>query len=399
MNVDFLNKRVLCLIFISLIISVNSFSQVTFQKGEILFDSGEKLECFIKNSDWKNNPEKIEFKLSEDSDSKVGFLNEIQSFEIFDYSKFIRTEVEIDISKSKVSDLSEEKDPIFEKRTVFLKFLIEGDLSLLSFEGDGLIRFFLKNSQEEITQLIYKKYKISYDKFGENELYKTQLFNELKCVDLDLGDFKKLDYNSASLVSIFEKYYSCNNDPFEKFSNSNNAEFSFSIRPGFSNSDFKAKYPGTGTSFSSSEIGYRVGVEAEYFLPFRQKKWSVILEPTFQNFRTSLENDNLKLDVKYNSIEIPAGIRYHFYVNEKFELFTNVFEIFDIPLNSKFEFDPGDNYKIKSLWNPGAGLGVVFNGDFMVEGRYHFKRNLLMDDLYYHSSINTYSFILGYKIF
>ena len=57
-------KQVLAL-FILLFLSFNTFSQVTFEPGYIIDNSGQKTICLIKNNDWKNNPESFDYKINE----------------------------------------------------------------------------------------------------------------------------------------------------------------------------------------------------------------------------------------------------------------------------------------------------------------------------------------------
>ena len=38
-----------------LLISIFTYSQTKFQKGYFIKTNGDKVECLIKNEDWKNN--------------------------------------------------------------------------------------------------------------------------------------------------------------------------------------------------------------------------------------------------------------------------------------------------------------------------------------------------------
>jgi len=46
-----------------ILISLNSFAQINFEKGYLITDQGGKKEGFIKNFEWKNNPKSIEFRI------------------------------------------------------------------------------------------------------------------------------------------------------------------------------------------------------------------------------------------------------------------------------------------------------------------------------------------------
>ena len=46
------------------------FAQINFEKGYIITERGNRLEVFIKNEDWKNNPTSIDYKNSLESDKE-----------------------------------------------------------------------------------------------------------------------------------------------------------------------------------------------------------------------------------------------------------------------------------------------------------------------------------------
>ena len=48
------------LLLLTTILSLNSYSQINFDKGYFINDSNQKVDCLIKNIDWKNNPTEIE---------------------------------------------------------------------------------------------------------------------------------------------------------------------------------------------------------------------------------------------------------------------------------------------------------------------------------------------------
>ena len=53
------------LLSIILLLNYYGFSQVNFEKGYFITNSDEKIDCLIKNRDWKNNPIDFEYKLSD----------------------------------------------------------------------------------------------------------------------------------------------------------------------------------------------------------------------------------------------------------------------------------------------------------------------------------------------
>ncbi len=58
-----MNKNVFVVIAI-IILSVNGYSQISYEEGYYVDNSSQKINCLIKNIDWKNNPTKFEYKMS-----------------------------------------------------------------------------------------------------------------------------------------------------------------------------------------------------------------------------------------------------------------------------------------------------------------------------------------------
>lgn len=185
-------KRTLS-IAILLISYFNSYSQITFEKGYFINNEGVKTECLIKNIDWDNNPKKIQYKTTEDSESKIADLKEINEFQVSNlkYKKYV---VDIDTSSNRTGELSESRNPHFKKDTLLIKVLIEGKANLYQYKDNSKIRYFYEIDSSGVQQLVYKRYNLKFDKIAENKSYKQQLLNNLKCESLTNKDVKSVGY-------------------------------------------------------------------------------------------------------------------------------------------------------------------------------------------------------------
>lgn len=123
-------------------ISINCFSQISFEKGYYIDNSNQKTNCLIKNIDQKNTPTEFEFKLFEDSESKKTTIESIKEFGIDNISKYIRSTVNIDRSSESLKNLSKYKKPIFKKEELFLKVLVSGKATLYQYVDGNLKRYF-----------------------------------------------------------------------------------------------------------------------------------------------------------------------------------------------------------------------------------------------------------------
>jgi len=187
------------LLFLAItILSFNCYSQIKFEKGYYINISNQKIECLIKNLDWKNNPIAFKYKLSENSEPKDSNIKAVKEFGIYNVSKYITRTVKIDKSSENFSYMSNDKNPIFKEEQLFLKVLVEGKSNLYEYTNSNLIRYFYNIENSNIEQLIYKSFKTSDNKVGKNNRFKQQLWNDLKCSTIKTNKVKNLEYNKNS---------------------------------------------------------------------------------------------------------------------------------------------------------------------------------------------------------
>lgn len=57
-----MRKQILVLALIT-ISQFDSYAQIIFENGYFINELNQKVECFIKNIEWRNNPTEFEYKL------------------------------------------------------------------------------------------------------------------------------------------------------------------------------------------------------------------------------------------------------------------------------------------------------------------------------------------------
>ncbi|MCU4174674.1 hypothetical protein [Carboxylicivirga sp. N1Y90] len=386
-------------------------SQISFEKGFFINNENDKIECLIKNLDWKNNPTNFEYKTSLDGNAQEIDINAVREFGVYDVSRYIRSTVEIDQSSNDINSFSDVRKPVFKEETVFLKVLIEGKANLYFYENNkGLKRFFYKLDNSTIEPLVYKQYFNSEHRIRENNAYKQQLVNHLSHPSLTSVKAKNIRYNKKDLVAVFVDYNKYNGQEIANFETKKKKElFNLNIRPGinFSSLSIKNDEAPTRNADFGSATNFRFGLEAEFILPYNKNKWAIILEPTYQYFKSdkvetayqysSYTTQYAKVD--YKSIEVPIGLRYYFFLNETSKIFINGAIVIDFSLNSKVNFASGSELEIKTLDNYAFGAGYVFKNKYSFELRGHTKRDLFRDYLLWISDYKTFSVIFGYTIF
>ncbi|MBC3758564.1 tRNA modification GTPase [Hyunsoonleella sp. SJ7] len=406
------------LFFLITILSLNCYSQITFEKGYYINNSNQKINCLIKNIDWKSNPTEFEYKLSENGRLQLANINSVKEFGINNISKYVRNNVNIDRSSKNLSNLSNHKTPIFKEEELFLKVLVEGKASLYQYVDGNLIRYFYDNSSKSnIEQLIFKFYKTSVNKVGKNNRFRQQLWSNLKCPSFKISKVESLNYKKNDLVDFFVEYNNCNNQEYIHFEEKQERDlFNLTIRPRLNSSSLS-----TQSSLSyirdiefENKIGFGIGLEAEVILPFNKNKWSIVIEPTYRtNYKSikksiinNVSEGTLIAEVDYSSIEVALGLRHYFFLNNASKIFVNASIIFDSSSDSSIDFtgDTGSagnisSLEIKSESSLGIGVGYKQNDRYSLEIRYLTNREILRNIGAWSSDYKTLSIILGYSIF
>ena len=393
-----------------LILTLNLYSQTQFEKGYFIDDNDIKTICFIKNFDWKNNPSKIEYKKSETSELNTATIKNIKEFG-FGNTKYKRFTVDVDKSSTNIIQYSYSSRPEFKSETVFLKLLVKGSVNLYRYSGGNNRLFFYSIDDVRATQLVYKKYKITEKEFKTNESYKQQLLNTLKCDRITIEQIKKLRYLENDLVNFFQKNNTCGNSEIKYKEREKKDLFNLTIRSGLNLTRFSINRDGV-TNPSDIEVdfgdvlGFRIGVETEIFMPFNNNKWSLFLEPIYNQFSDTgkrLNYESGKVTVLYKTLEVPIGIRYHLYLNQESNIFINASYVLIFDLNSKVDFEyeySRDLELTKRETNIAFGIGYRFKDRYGIEIKYFLNKNLNFENSNeYHYQIQNASLIFGYTIF
>jgi len=405
-------KRFLLLILLGL--GLDCYSQIKFELGYFIKNSGERIDCLIKNSDWKDNPTEFDYKLLESEKVETQYISNVTEFYILNTpNRFYKISVDIDESRNNIEDLDNIKEPRFVNKEIFLKPLIEGEATLYSYESKEDLKFFYKVGDSKVQQLVYKKYNVN-NRIRENVQYRSQLWSDLKCESILHDDVGSIPYKAQSLNELFIKYNRCTQTDFHIYNDKNGRDlFNLSLRPGVSLASLKIENSdvnGRDVDFGM-DVEFRFGLEVEYIMPFNKNKWSLVFEPTYKVFKTSKDLPPLSnpfsglpvfVEVSYSSIEIPVGIRYYSFINDQSKVFANLLYLSELGLDSKviFEATNGNRSSLDISSNGAISFGLGYNYDNKagVELRYR-SSNVLNRYVSWTSNYDTISLILSYSIF
>ena len=400
-----------------LLVTFLSFAQNKFEPGYYIDNSGIKTECLIKNYDWKNNPKRIEIKSSNQDESIINKnIDEISEFAVNGKSKFIKATVNIDDSSQNITTLSYSPTPKFVEKTLFLKVLVEGNSNLYHFENEDYERFFY-SLKGNIEQLIYKQYTNSDGNITANDAFKQQLFVNFKCNTTDKNSILSLKYYISDLIDYFIKTNNCISGKTESkiISEKRNFQTNFKINLLFNSINSNYVIPNgsiRGNYESKKRNTLSFGFEAESILPYSNKNWSFIFDPSFINNKESLKiykpqfiNPDFTLRTENFMIRFPLGLRRYFILNESNKLFVNAsFSINAFktyvdsynPYNNSTKVLVDDNFTSSNF---AIGAGYQFK-KYTAEIKFHTKTSFYSYAVSGQEfTLNQISLKLGYKLF
>ncbi len=408
-------RTLVTLVFLILI--GNLSAQINFEKGYFIDNTDQKIECFIKNIDWKNNPLEFEYKLAENEMTKTATIKDAKEFCVYNHSKFVRSVVEIDKSNERLNAFIYDKEPKFEQEVLFLRVLVEGKAVLYKYINPPIIKYFYSVDGEPVKQLVYKKYMTrnenGVEKFLENNLYKQQLNSEVKCGNstINMSNFR---YVEKDLTNYFKEYNKCNNPEFVEKTIDKEKNFGVTGKLGVASMALNTTHNGISYLSANYEnkLSLQFGAELEYTLPFNKRKWAVFTEPTFVSYKAEKRLENisdvsggiLDTNVDYKSFELPFGVKYYVFLNETSKFHISAAYIIDFPSSSSkltmyraneslyFEYDLDGRDNIFCV-----SLGYTFIDRFSAELKYKTPKDPLNRYVYFSSELTNISLTFGYR--
>jgi len=404
------NNFIKCVIIA--LVSFQTSAQIIFEEGYFVESTGQRIDCLIRNEDWNSNPTKFSYKLNENADVLIKGLSDVEEFGITGKSQYVRATVDIDRSSSNLKKLSDQREPVFKSETLFLKVLIEGVSSLYRYRDQNLTRFFYKTTEIPYTQLIYKEYLVSPTKRSRNTYFQQQLYTTVNCPNLTTLAISRVDYTTKDLIKHFIKDNACRQVNYTHYeAKGNPISFNLALRPGLNVANLETVNERTSIRDSKfqNETTFRIGLEAEFRLPFKKQKWSLTIEPHYETYKSenykageSGPRTDFINKVDYQTLNLPAAIRYYSYLDQHSSLFYNAGFQFNFNLDSTISFARGDGvetiYDIKAGQNLFLGIGYKYKNKYGIEFRFNTTRDLLVNYISTGSNFKSFSVITSYTL-
>ncbi|MBB6611052.1 hypothetical protein H7F15_08390 [Pontibacter sp. Tf4] len=416
------------LLALLLVFSATAFAQSAFVPGYFIDNAGNRVECFIRNYDKRINPSNFEYRLTEDGQTEIATINDVQEFEILNtVHKYKRFEVEIDRSSNDIEHLTNFREPYFNKEARFLRLLVEGKASLYGYyEADGFERFFAGMPGKKVEQLIYKKYFEAENLLGENKMFQNQLAMMLSCEAISADRLNKTSYQERALLKLFMDYNACINSEVTNYSDRRQkGEFRLTPKVGINTSSTKMTYyykiltvyyesefnSGTGRTLSP-----QIAVEAEYVFPFYNKSWSFFVEPGIQWHKQDVEGEykrhqNIKSDagtisVNYTHFSVPFGFKYAHTTGSGNRIFVKGAMSFNSIIDDSDVYEAEGFKSYPDLTDQSffqkasyaAGIGYANKKRMSLEVIYHIDKKVVDDGTWEIEMVKSFSVLFGYRI-
>lgn len=388
------------------LLPLSAVAQVHFEKGYFIDDKGQRTECLIRNRGWNNNPSGFSYKLSETDEEKERSLANTDEFSIYEKVKFVKGEVEMERSTNRTSHLSKKLSLDFAKETHFFRVLVEGNATLYIYEEGGITKFFYKNAQGKIEQLVYIKYLKDNTDVREYNQYQTQLDASVKCEGTTLETLRKLKYDESSLTAYFRNANNCSGLGKPSTFEPKKGKAKFHLRPvvGVKSMKLDLSPQLERIALSTSKTGIAYGLEFEYVLASNRNKWSFFIEATYNKIEEVIDLEDPgtatydeKADLKYAAIQVPVGVRYYTFLTDDFKLFGNAMVVLNsVSSDSGVEYVGTSGFSFESFnYNLGIGIGLSYNR-FNAEIRYYTPQSLVKN---VDGDFKKISFTLNYAVF
>lgn len=328
-------------------------AQKKFIPGYFIDNKKEKINCLIINEGWIYNPTTFRYKIGEKDKVQVGLLAEVKEFCIPNLFKYVRDTVDIDRSSDLLDDneMSNSSAPEWHRELLFLKVLVEGNNSLYCYEEVNFMRFFFRVKDQNLQQLIYKKFRPGG---GVNFLFNKEYINQLEeissCKEIDKSKVENINYAEKELKKYFLFINECGGDTSIVYGKKARRWFSIKPMVGFNICSLKT---GNGIDSSVSNINFNkkssftAGVEFEFLFPFKGDKWSFPVQVSTLTYTSSgIKTNGSEANINYNSVNISGGFRRYFFLSENWKFHLELTYTEDIKANpGSFSSGAGFSYK------------------------------------------------------
>ncbi|MGB3466723.1 MAG: hypothetical protein WBA74_15695, partial [Cyclobacteriaceae bacterium] len=359
-------------------------------------NSGERHTCLIKDLKWQKNPAEILYYTMSDGTVKKKGIDDIREFGFVNGVKYKRFTIS-----------TNQADNRTEKNTYLFKELVDGEVSLFSYNDGSNIAFFYQRKGEKLKELVFANSTTS----DKGSLYKEQLTSDVNCKGKSAKEIEKLRYYRDDLIRYFISYNKCTgkdyNSLFEEKAFDTDERLGLTFRAGMSVGEFDLDlYRGDRHDVTfNKENEIRLGVEADFAIPQTNKNLALILELFYtqymseQTYFPAPGNTAYLATVDFKALGLAIGLRYFLRISPQSRLFANGNVAVTQAFNSEIELGTlSEPLNVSTQIDLSYGIGYSFNNRFFFEYRKNLNSDWFGPTSDFNSEYKSHAFILGYRI-
>jgi hypothetical protein len=397
-----------------------TLAQKKFVQGYIIDMSNVKTMAEIQDQDWESLPNSLTFKTNSDQIKTVS-IDSLYGFSVEQLCKYSRQVLDFD--KFYTQDYlpsAMQANPDFQKKEIWIKTLIEGNISLYEFnEALKKYYYYSVDSGKTILPLVYRQYETN-NITNENNQFRRTLAKEMGITDGSNSIFT-CPYKGDSLIDFIIKYnaqFTTNNQViYQEKKNFN--RFNGNLKMGLAMSNFLVEnapnyVSGTtsaaGTADASSTyLKFRPSFELEVNFSTKYKKWSFLAETVYVDYTSNFSVGENNFNIDYKSINLVTGFKRYFTILHKAMYIQSglVFELYNMSKSFSQSFNNNQLYSkpiFPNAFSVCSTLGIHLTPELFFEFRYDFKNQPIFDlgnmqISYFSNYVSAAIFSVGYKVF
>lgn len=283
-------------------VNVLSAQSMIQHQGTIVTISNETLSGTIEYLDQSKSPSEIKFI---NGASSVAYdASQVKEVIAPGKTKFVSTLLKYPINPHKLDEITESKELIWEEKNVFLRSLVEGEVSLYELIDErGKKHFVIYTPEEGYVSLILLKY-LEDRKLATASSFRNQLKRAFDNVDDFYTDINRTNYTQSHLVKLIEKYHKKQGSSISYKSPSQPFGIEFSIRGGVSATNHILNQVKT----VSSNVKPNIEINIDYIMPKYNRNWSFFTGLGFKSYEVPLVFYNRGTE-QLNYIKLFTGVR------------------------------------------------------------------------------------------
>lgn len=327
-----LQKTLYASLFFIFILFLNNtlLAQKDYQPAYIISLQGDSIQGLLDYRNWSVNPQKINFKTSENGRIKTYTPIELKAFGVAS-DHYVSAIVERETSTTSINRLRYSSEFNLLLDTCFLQVIYHGKKSLYLHKSDTGKENAYINNNGNIELLKHKKYLDKNDNIKENKTYLSQLVSYLNDCENITPLASKTAYNIKALKKLFDSYYTCSEQTFSYTKKKEPIQLKFGLLAGVRHSKQEFASPNPALYFhkilyldGERSTSPTAGVSLELILPRFQRRLSIYNEMIYSYYSFSNENyiyqtedthGKLELNLHLDYLKFNTMLRYGHFIN------------------------------------------------------------------------------------